>query len=284
MMAENFRKCITAADDGQQAATLLCNATGLSRSRIKDAMQKGAVWLKKKGRGKNRRLRRATTKITKDDTLFIYYDQGILQTPPLSARLVADRQHYSVWEKPAGMLCQGTEYGDHCSLLRLAELFFAPRRPVFLLHRLDREASGLVLIGHSKKAAAHFSALFKEKKIDKRYLALVAGCPGPVGSEHTVTTPLDDKQASTNFTVMAADPSAATSQLDVRIDTGRLHQIRRHLAGIGHPLVGDGLYGRQSPEGMLLTAVQLGFTCPFSGRRVEFKIQNDECKIWDEGG
>lgn len=188
-MAENFRKCITAADDGQQAATLLCNATGLSRSRIKDAMQKGAVWLKKKGKGKNRRLRRATAAIAKDDTLSIYYDEGILQTPPLSARLVADQRYYSVWEKPAGMLCQGTEYGDHCSLLRLAELSFAPRRPVFLLHRLDREASGLVLIGHNKKAAAHFSALFKERKIDKRYLALVAGCPGPVGSEHTVTPP-----------------------------------------------------------------------------------------------
>ncbi len=163
-MTEKFCSTFTVSAMREQAATLLAAKTGLSKARVKDAMLKGAVWLKKKGQGKKLRLRRATATLAPGDILAICYDEAILGMAPLAATLVADQQQYSVWEKPAGMLCQGTEYGDHCSLLRLVEGFFTPRRPVFLLHRLDREAAGLVLIGHSKKAAARFLGAFQREK------------------------------------------------------------------------------------------------------------------------
>lgn len=272
MMTEKFCSSFTVAEAGAQAADLLTARTGLSKTRVKDAMLKGAVWLKKKGHGKKLRLRRATMMLAVGDILAICYDEAILGATPLTARLVADQRQYSVWEKPAGMLCQGTEFGDHCSLLRFAEGYFTPKRPVFLLHRLDREAAGLVLIGHSKKAAARFTALFKERKVDKGYLARVSGFPGPVGSSHTVSTPLDGREAITTFTVLAVDRQSETSRVEVRIATGRLHQIRRHLAAIGHPLVGDRRYGKTDPQGLQLMAVRLGFICPFSGQRMEFRV------------
>lgn len=272
-MAQNFPKCFTAACDGLQAADMLCEATGLSKSRIKDAMQKGAVWLQKADQSKRRRLRRASTFLRKGDRLFFSHNAAILAEKPQRPELVADRAQYSVWNKPAGMLCQGTEYGDHTSLLRLVEQFFLPRRQVYLLHRLDREASGLVLIAHTKKAAALLSRLFKERKIDKRYLAAVSGKPGDPGSIRTIAMPLDGKEAISRLTVLSFDSEKNQSSLEICIETGRLHQIRRHLAGISHPIVGDQRYGIAAPEGLQLKAISLAFTCPLSGRPVAFTLE-----------
>src|SRR5690606_8635717 len=112
------------------------------KGRIKDAMNKGAVWHKRGS--KTRRLRRATQILSAGDELALYYNPDVLALVPPAPVLLADESQYSVWIKPAGLLAQGSQEGDHCALLRLAEL--ALGRPVFLVHRLDREAAGLMLI------------------------------------------------------------------------------------------------------------------------------------------
>lgn len=78
-----------------------------------------------------------------------------------------------VWYKPAGLLSQGSKQGDHCSLLRIVEQTM--NRKTFLVHRLDREANGLMLVAHTEKLAAALSGLFQKNRIDKHYRASVAG-------------------------------------------------------------------------------------------------------------
>jgi len=259
--------------EGEEAVALLAEATGLPKARVKDAILKGAVLLQAAGRKKQGRLRRASSKLHAGDRLTIHYDPAILALTPLKAELLADKRHYTIWNKPAGMLCQGTAYGDHAALLRLAEQFFTPRRPAYLVHRLDREAAGLILIAHSPRAAALLTALFKDRKIDKRYRAVATGFLAETGSERTIAEPLDGKEAVTHLKVLAFDAAKNESTLEVKIDTGRLHQIRRHLAGIGHALVGDARYGKPSKDGLQLTAVRLGFFCPFEKRQVSFSLE-----------
>ena len=129
--------------------------TPLSKQQIKQCLAKGAVWLQK---GKQQqRLRRVKKVLNPGEQVHLYFDPHILAQPVPEATLIADLKRYSVWDKPAGMLAQGTLWGDHCSLLRYTEQFFTPPRQSFLVHRLDREASGLMLIAHDKQAAAALS-------------------------------------------------------------------------------------------------------------------------------
>ncbi|MBN2298302.1 MAG: RluA family pseudouridine synthase, partial [Deltaproteobacteria bacterium] len=245
----------------------------------KDAMNKGAVWLTRK-KGKRMRIRRAKAPVISGDTLELYYDEELLALTPGHAVCMADHDHYSVWYKPAGLLAQGTNFGDHCSLLRQAELFFDPRRQVFLVHRLDREASGLVLLAHSRTAAAKLSALFQQGLVEKRYRIEVLGdlSGKPCG---VIDLPIDKKEAITAFELISYDPGTHISLADVTIKTGRLHQIRRHFSMIGFPVMGDPRYGRgnKNEQGMMLEAVSLAFVCPFLHKKVVFTREHFQTEI-----
>jgi len=259
-------------DETATACDLLARETGLPKARIKDAMAKGAVLLRRGKTGK--RLRRATADLRAGDVLSLHYDAEILARQAPVATLVEDRRDYSVWRKPAGLLAQGTNFGDHCSMLRQAELHFNGRRPVFLVHRLDREASGLMLIAHTPKAAARLSELFQQNKVEKNYRAEVLGSPGPPDEEGVIDTPLDNKPARTFYTVQSINPATGNAVLAIRIETGRLHQIRRHLELIGHPVLGDPRYGTDNgdPRGLQLFAVALRFICPLRRQALTFAI------------
>ncbi|MCK9294056.1 MAG: RluA family pseudouridine synthase [Desulfobulbaceae bacterium] len=268
---EKFTTEITVApDDPRTACELLARQTGLSKGRIKDAMAKGAVWLKKK-KGKLQRLRRATAPMQPGYRLAIHYDAVLLALVPPQARCVSDQGHYSVWEKPAGLMAQGNQYGDHCALLRQAELFFKPQRQVFLVHRLDREATGLMLIAHSREAASQLSRLLQQNLIAKRYQVQVLGNIF-IRQGNTIDLALDGKTALTEYQPLSFDAATNTSKVVVWIRTGRLHQIRRHFALIGHPVMGDPRYGsgNKNKEGLRLKADQLRFICPFAKREVVF--------------
>jgi tRNA pseudouridine32 synthase/23S rRNA pseudouridine746 synthase len=134
------------------------------------------------------------------------------------------------------------------------------------VHRLDRAANGLILVAHSKKIAAALSELFRERKVEKRYRALVAGDfseqPNPLRIEHAI----DDKEAISEFSLQDVRDNGEKSVVDVRIETGRKHQIRRHLAELGHPVIGDRLYGAGEADevDLQLTAYLLAFQCPLA--------------------
>jgi tRNA pseudouridine32 synthase / 23S rRNA pseudouridine746 synthase len=266
-------KTTISAGTTESACNFLSVKTGLSKARVKDAMNKGAVWLKKKTGGM-KRLRRASAALLQGDQIEIYYDRRLLSLKPPEARCLSDQKHYSVWHKPAGLLAQGTQYGDHCSLMRQAELYFRSSREIFLVHRLDREASGVMVLAHSKDAASKLSGLFQKNLVIKRYRVAVLGNLGERGLHGTIELPLDGKASFTEFDVTAYNAAANTSIVDVIIKTGRLHQIRRHFDMIGFPVMGDPKYGtgNKNTEGMKLSAVSIRFFCPFLKREVEYAL------------
>lgn len=266
-----FVKHLTVTQQGI-AAELLSAATGLSKSAVKDCLNKGAVWLIRRGR-KEQRLRRATFTVMADDRLSLYYDEAILSQPVQEPQCLFSDEQYSIWNKPAGMLSQGTRYGDHCSLLRFAQKAAVGKVVIHLVHRLDREAQGLVLLAHNSSAAAKFSALFRTGGMEKRYKAVVEGLLGRENETIRIEAPLDSKSATTLVTVIQHDKALLRSHLDINLRTGRYHQIRRHLSDLGYPLVGDLRYGgAKNPEGLQLKAYSLSFSCPFTGKKRDFRL------------
>lgn len=258
--------------DPRTACDILARHSGLSKTRIKDAMNKGAVWISRQS-GRPYRIRKATAALKAGDRLTLYYDAGLLALAPPAPECLGDQHRYSAWFKPAGLLTQGTRYGDHCSLLRQAELFFKSKRAVFPVHRLDREASGPVLIAHDKAAAGRLSGLFRSQHIIKRYRAQVFGNPAAEDPRGTIDLPLDGKSAVTEFTVTGYDPALNIAVVDIIIHTGRKHQIRRHFEAIGFPVIGDPIYGsgNKNKTGLKLAATSLEFHCPIQGKKMVFE-------------
>lgn len=250
----------------ETASEALSQASGLSRQRIKDAMNKGACWWMLKG--KQVRLRRATKELKPGTRLQLYYDETVLARKPETATLVADNTRYSVWFKPHGLLAQGSQWGDHCSLLRCVELEL--KRPCYLIHRLDADAAGLMLIAHDSKAAGALSQCFAGRTMTKHYLARVTGLIH--AQDQLIDTPIDGKEAISRASTLTTNETDDTSLLQVAIETGRKHQIRKHLESIGHPIVGDRLYGEPARVPLQLLAVSLEFDSPFSRQRVKLEL------------
>ena len=256
-------------EEETDAPALLAPATGLTRGQIKRAMANGALWLERGGNVA--RLRRAGRRLRKGDRLHLYFDPDIqrMELPP--ARLLADEGEWSVWYKPPGMFSQGSRWGDHCSIARWAETHLEPRRNAFIVHRLDRAASGLILVAHARRSARELSQRFRERAIHKEYRVLVHGrFPGGV---QQFDADLDGRRALTRASLLAFDEAKDISLLAVEIETGRKHQIRRHLAEAGFPVVGDRLYGDDGAQDLKLQAVRLAFT--FSGERHDCRLPQE---------
>ena len=263
---------VTIESQEDRALDVLCRASGLSTQRIKLAMSQCAVWLT---RGSNtQRLRRVTRRLRVGDEVHLYYDKKILAEIPVEPTLLAAVGAYSVWRKPYGLRSQGSKWGDHCTVVRWAERHLQPERTAFTVHRLDRAANGLILIAHSRSMAAELAELFRKRSIEKRYLALVAGDFSVHPKLLRIETPIDGKDAASEFSLQQVSADGTRSMIDVRIETGRKHQIRRHLAELGHPVLGDRLYGAGEADGvdLQLTAYLLAFQCPVKGERVEYRL------------
>jgi 23S rRNA pseudouridine1911/1915/1917 synthase len=152
-----------------------------------------------------------------------------------------------------------------------------------IVHRLDRDTSGLLVVSRSEEAHRLLQAALAERRIEREYLALVQGRPparsgtieAPIGRDERVRTRMtvggvSPREARTHFTLDRA--LADTTLLRLRLDTGRTHQIRVHLQAIGHPVCGDPEYGAPGLFGLerqFLHATRLSFEHPFTGARVE---------------
>jgi len=257
---------------GQLALDLLADATGISKQKIKDAMTKGAVWLKRHNKPR-KRLRRAKDEVQNRDCLELFYDSDLLARKPKAPECLVDAQGYTLWFKPEGIVAQGNDWCDHLSIQRIAEQSLKPNRTAFVVHRLDRETAGLMLLAHSKGMAANLSEQFQKRTIAKHYLCQVLG-EAPIKGE--INTKLDAKPALTRYVRTEYNADTHTSWLDVEILTGRTHQIRRHLESIAHPVMGDPKYGQgnKNSDGLQLFAVKLVINCPITKELKTFELSH----------
>jgi 23S rRNA pseudouridine1911/1915/1917 synthase len=169
-----------------------------------------------------------------------------------------------VVNKPAGLVCHPTKGDVYSSLISRARLHLGDNLPAHLVNRLDRETSGIVLLAKGDRRAGKLKQLFAEREVSKEYLAIVHGhvgpdsghCAEPLGRDEASAVAVKDcvrgdgLAARTDFSVeqrftrdLPGLPSPATfTLLRVVPNTGRKHQIRIHLAHLGHPIVGDKIY------------------------------------------
>lgn len=238
----------------------------LSKADLKQAISKGALWLTPaKNNKQTQRLRRVKKQLSIGDELHFYFNSEVLSTPVPSAQLIKDLVDYSVWYKPYGMLSQGSKWSDHCTIARFAQQNLPNERPVFIVHRLDRAATGLILIAHSKKAARALSNMFEHHQLEKHYQIIVHGDHHKRPQPEIIDSDVDGKNARSTFSCLAYDHDTDRSLISVKIDSGRKHQIRIHAASIGMPVVGDRLHGiadENEKNDLQLCAVSLQFICP----------------------
>jgi 23S rRNA pseudouridine1911/1915/1917 synthase len=154
-----------------------------------------------------------------------------------------------------------------------------------IVHRLDKDTSGLMVVAKNDRAQRSLQRQLKDREVHKTYLALVDGIPKP--REGLVEAPIGrhpknrkkmavvagGRESATRYRVREEIAGGRYSLLEVQPITGRTHQIRVHMAALGHPVAGDGTYGRRSAviERQFLHAHKLAFAMPLGGRPVEFE-------------
>lgn len=189
--------------------------------------------------------------------------------------------HLLVVDKPAGLLAvpgRGADKQD--CLARRVQAQWADARVV---HRLDQPTSGLMLFARGAEVQRQLGRLFELRQVDKRYIAVVAGCIASESGRIELPIAVDwpnrplrridaegGQAALTRWHVLARDAAGDTTRLELDPETGRTHQLRVHLQAIGHPILGDALYAppavqARSPR-LLLHASELAFTHPRTGQ------------------
>jgi 23S rRNA pseudouridine1911/1915/1917 synthase len=208
-------------------------------------------------------------------------------------RIVHLDEALAVVDKPAGMVVHPAPSHSGPTLVdELGDLLGGgadPERPG-IVHRLDKGTSGLLVVARSDQAHAALQAQVQRREVERIYLALARGRLGsrtgtidaPIGRasrqrHRMAVSGAASRQARTHFEVL--ELLGAESHLEVRLETGRTHQIRAHFAAIGHPLVGDMTYGGERKYGLerqFLHAHRLAFDHPLSGERISFSSELPE--------
>jgi len=254
----------------QNAIDLLQDHEELSAEQIQQCFNNGAVWLQTAG--KPQRIYQPETTLKPGHKIHCYCNSTTLTDCPFEAELVADFEDFSIWNKPSGMLSQGSKWGDHWALYRWIKHHIWADRESFITHRLDRFTSGLIIVAHNKTTNTQFHRLFENRKIHKTYRAIVSGLMTQ-NQSLTLKSKIDNKNAESQVKVIDLQTSSQQSLVEIKPETGRKHQIRIHLAETGHPVINDRQYGKPAFDGDLqLQASELEFSHPAKSENIHIKL------------
>jgi 23S rRNA pseudouridine1911/1915/1917 synthase len=277
--------------DGLRVDVAISRLFGVSRTAAVDLVTAGAVLLDGRSPAKSDRVGAGSwleVSLPEPARAVVHNAQ-----PVAGLRVVHDDADIVVVDKPAGIAAHPSPGWTGPTVIgglaaagyQVATSGAAERQGI--VHRLDVGTSGLMVVAKSESAYAVLKAAFRERTVDKRYTALVQGHPDPVRG--TIDAPIDrhpthdykwavvsgGRPSVTHYETVEA--FRAASLLDVRLETGRTHQIRVHMAAIRHPCVGDLTYGadptlaqRLGVGRQWLHASGLAFAHPADGRAVQF--------------
>ena len=257
----------------------------LSRSFIQKMISEGIVRV-------NGRVVRAGYRLKASDVVVMEQrvkQPDISELPPLHLHIVCEDSDVLVVDKPAGVTTHpGPGHGSgtlsNSLLAYLPDLAGVgdPSRPG-IVHRLDKDTSGLLVVAKTADAHRELSAQFKSRNVTKIYLALVEGSVSPPNG--VIEAPLgrhyrrrkeiavvqDGRESITGYETVAVFDGCTL--LSITPKTGRTHQIRVHMAAIGHPVIGDAVYGKRHPRlpRHFLHATHLSFRHPASKETIEVK-------------
>jgi 23S rRNA pseudouridine1911/1915/1917 synthase len=277
---------VTAEQAGTRTDVLVASLSGSSRSAATHAARNGDVLVNGEPAKPSRPL--------EDGDLLEFHiapARELVAVPePIELSIVYEDADLLVVDKPAGMVTHPAHGATSGTLVNAVLAHVQGGLPgealrPGLVHRLDRDTSGLIVIAKGEEALRRLGAAMKKRRIEREYLGLVRGVPqhargtieGPIGRDPRnrlkFAIVADGKPAITHYTVREA--FARHAELVFRLETGRTHQIRVHLAAAGHPILNDPIYGerdaRISLPGQALHAWRLALLHPRTGERLEFE-------------
>jgi 23S rRNA pseudouridine1911/1915/1917 synthase len=265
---------------GERLDAFLAGPLG-SRSRAQRLIEAGAVRVDGHAQPKNHRLGGGEC-LEVDET-----EPAPVERAPVALKVAYEDDAVLVVDKPAGVVVHGGAGITGPTVVDALSGRIAggpdPERPG-VVHRLDRDTSGLLVLARTEEAYAALGRAMARREVEREYLALVEGIPparaglvdAPIGRDRRIRTQMSTdtdapREARTRFAVERTFGKDA-ALLRVTLETGRTHQVRVHLRAIGHPVAGDPEYGTAGRFGLgrqFLHAHRLGFAHPSTGERVE---------------
>jgi 23S rRNA pseudouridine1911/1915/1917 synthase len=291
-MAEHRSLPVPDGLEGERLDAALARLFGLSRSRAAEVIATGDVLVDGQAGAKSDRMQAGSwldVTLPAPPSAPVARPQAV---PGMS--ILYEDDDIVVIDKPIGVAAHPTPGWTGLTVLEgllgaghtIATSGAAERQGI--VHRLDANTTGAMVVAKSEAAYSHLKRAFKERTVDKRYHALVQGLPDPLRG--TIDAPIDRHPSGDGRWAVVAGGRAsvthydaieafrAVSLLDIKLETGRTHQIRVHMSAVRHPCVGDLQYGadptlsaRLGLKRQWLHAVRLGFEHPADGRWVEFE-------------
>ena len=245
-----------------------------TKSALKKVIKKGFVKV-------NNLLASTATYITNGDiiTLEIPKTEAPKKQFLCKLNILFEDDYLAIIEKPAGLLVSGNTFKTVTNALvqNLKPSIETDRTKPQPVHRLDYGTTGVLLIGKTTASIIALNNLFANKTISKTYLAITIGDMSKTG---TINNPIDNKTAISHFTVIdnvISKRFKSLNLLELKLETGRRHQLRKHLSGINNQILGDKDYGKETlklkGKGIYLHAYQLEFIHPFTKEEISIKTE-----------